>query len=222
MNSTLMLVTNALAIVLIVKAATNLVGDPPWRGRPVPWWSFALSACVAVPSLTQQVWPALLGLLDRDPEEVTHHGQVWRLLTAAFVQDGGVPGTIFNLVTIVIVAALAEWYWGGRVMAATFLAAAVLFNAQGVAFDSAGAGNSGATFALGASLAAALAISRTGRDRLQGVLVPLVGVVMTVLGNYHGQALVYGFVIGVVLWALTRRGNRMQTQSQPTTERRAS
>jgi hypothetical protein len=101
-----------------------------------------------------------------------------------------------------VIAALAEWHWGSRRMLAVFVGAAVLFNVQGVAFGVGGAGSSGATFALGASLAGALLLTATGpRPRLRAMLCPLFGAAMLAVGNIHGLALVYGTVIGLALRA---------------------
>jgi hypothetical protein len=59
---------------------------------------------VAIPSMPQFVFPPLLRALEREPNQIEHHGQVWRVLTYVVVQDGGVVGTVSNLVLLAVVA----------------------------------------------------------------------------------------------------------------------
>lgn len=187
------------AFVVLAKVGALQIGYRTWRGRRFPRVAAALVVFVAVPSLAQMVWPAALHALDRQPAEVLHHAQIWRLVTAAFVQDGGVIGTAFNLVSLGVMASLAEWSWGWWRMLAIFLCAGVLLNLQAVAFNVGGAGSSGATYALGASLAGALIVTGTGRSRLRALACPLLGTVMFVLGDAHGLAILYGTAIGLAL-----------------------
>ncbi len=70
--------------------------------------TLALAALVAIPSLLQLVFPAPLTALQRDRDLILHNGQVWRLVTALVVQDGGLIGLIFNLPPLVLLGALAE------------------------------------------------------------------------------------------------------------------
>ena len=50
--------------------------------------------------------PVLLAL--RRDAAALSDGQLWRLLTALLVQDGGIPGTVFNLLGLVAVGVAAE------------------------------------------------------------------------------------------------------------------
>lgn len=208
MTGLLSTAANAVAFVLLVKVGADQVGYTTWRVRRFPRAAAALVALVAVPSMAQLLWPAVAHALDRQPAEILHHGQVWRLVTAAFVQDGALSGMAFNLVSLAVIASLGEWCWGARRAVAIFLGAAVLFNVQGVLFDASGAGTSGATFALGASLAGVVLVAGAGRRRMRALACPVFGAVMLAFGNIHGLALIYGTVIGVVLHARGRRGCR--------------
>ena len=61
---------------------------------------------VALPSVIGLLWSAFYHALNRDPSKI-NHGQIWRLLTSATVQDGGIAGTIFNLVVLAVTLAVA-------------------------------------------------------------------------------------------------------------------
>jgi hypothetical protein len=66
-------------------------------------WALAVAVNVV------QLAAASLGLLptlERTPAEL--HGQWWRIGTALFVQDGGVPGTVSNLAFLAVLGALTE------------------------------------------------------------------------------------------------------------------
>ena len=62
---------------------------------------FAVTAATSVLGL---VVPAVLDALERTPDGL--HGQWWRLVTALFVQDGGVLGTVSNLAFLALLGLL--------------------------------------------------------------------------------------------------------------------
>ena len=62
---------------------------------------FAVTAANSVLGL---VVPAVLDALERTPDGL--HGQWWRLVTALFVQDGGVLGTVSNLAFLALLGLL--------------------------------------------------------------------------------------------------------------------
>ena len=71
-----------------------------------------MTAAVSVAGLVAE--PVLVAL--RRDAVALSDGQLWRLLTALLVQDGGVPGTVFNLLGLVLVGVAAErrlgaWAW---------------------------------------------------------------------------------------------------------------
>ena len=104
-------VAAAYAVVLAgaVAAAGQLPAAPAHRRRPVA--TGVALVLVAVPSLLQlTVFPGLLEQLGRN-RQALGSGQLWRLLTALVVQDGGWPGTAFNLVALLVVGVAAERLW---------------------------------------------------------------------------------------------------------------
>src|SRR5215510_8539444 len=66
--------------------------------RPVPYATFAITLAIAIPSTLQLFFPVILQMLERNYEQFLA-GDWWRLVTPLFVQDGGVSGSIFNLVS---------------------------------------------------------------------------------------------------------------------------
>lgn len=84
-----------------LQAVAPLVeGRLSWRQVPASGWVAWL--CVAVPSLAQILFPGVYRALHRDAEAVTSGHQWWRLLTSVVVQDGGVIGTVSNLVLLAL------------------------------------------------------------------------------------------------------------------------
>ena len=123
-----------------------LLGDLRLRLRAPRPAALALVAVVAVPSLIELGWHGIYTALYRAPDQIKDHHQYWRLLTGSIVQDGGVEGTIFNLVVLFVIATLAVYAWGPGRATCLFLAGVIGFNLTATyAFASPGGGNSGAT-----------------------------------------------------------------------------
>jgi len=97
------------------------------------------------------VLPGLLDALRREPGELVD-GEPWRLVTSLTVQDGGWPGTVFNLVILVVVGATAESLWSRRRWLLIALASGVGAQFWGLVVQPYGAGNSVLVFGLNASL----------------------------------------------------------------------
>ncbi len=156
---------------------------------------------VAVPSVLQSALPDLLLGLRRDPNLILNGGEPWRVVTSLVVQDGGLAGTVFNLVVLAIVAVLAVRVWGTMRSVAILLAGQLLFGtlATFVSTDL-GAGNSGATFALAASFAGLALLCRPEPTLLiRSVGVILIALVSIWLGDAHGLAMLGGVGIGAVV-----------------------
>lgn len=186
-----------------VVALSSLAPLGGLRSRSTP--AVLLWLVVAVPSVIGLVVPAVYSALSRRPEAI-RDGQLWRLVTSMVVQDGGVVGTVYNLVTLALVAAVALTMWRWWVAVLVFLVGGIGFDlAATFLWNDAGAGNSAATFVL---LTATLAAWRhTCRDRrtstAMGVLA-VIGLVLTVIGDAHGTAVLGGLVVGAAIAALDR------------------
>src|SRR4051812_408401 len=131
---------------MFVLAWRTAEGLPMRHRARVPLPAVALWLLVAVPSLLQFVIPGIYGLLHRDSGLIMDHGQWWRPYTSFLVQDGGVMGAAFNLVTLAIFGVLAVRLWGSRVAIVIFFGSIVLYSVPVFLRPmEPGGGNSGAT-----------------------------------------------------------------------------
>ncbi len=118
-----------------------------------PIAAIALWVLVAVASVIRLISPSLLDVFRRYPVR-TRDGEWWRVLTSALTQDGGVAGTVGNLVMLAIVAIAAVRVWGWQRAVALFVVGQLLWGLfTSFVAPSVGAGVSGATFVMAASLA---------------------------------------------------------------------
>ncbi|MFC9355467.1 rhomboid family intramembrane serine protease [Rhodococcus sp. NPDC057014] len=167
--------------------------------RP-PRTAVVLWLLIAVPSLLQIAVPAVLDALERDPTQIRDH-QWWRIVTSVAVQDGGVAGTVVNLLVLAWVAPLAVRVWGGVRAVLLFVASQIIFGLfTAFLFPSPGAGNSGATLALAASFAGLVVMQSKERRVLaaSGGIV-LAGVLLVVVDDAHGLAVLTGALLGAAL-----------------------
>jgi len=109
---------------------------------------FAVTAATSVLGLAVA---AVLDALERTPGGV--HGQWWRTVTALFVQDGGVLGTVSNLAFL---ALLAERLAGPRWWLVACFGAGLAGELAGYAWQPTGAGNSVAVCGLAGLVVVAL------------------------------------------------------------------
>ena len=199
-------VLDVIMLACAVRAAAVLLGAGIGRllRRP-PVAAIALWLVVAVPSLLQIGFPGLLPRLERDPGLIRADGQWWRLVTSVVVQDGGVAGTVFNLVVLAVIAVVAVRAWGAGRTLIIFAAGVVAFNlAATFAWPSGGAGNSAATFVLAASVTGlALTAARQRITILLAAVTAACGIVLLVLGDLHGAAMIGGLVAGLLVSAVS-------------------
>jgi membrane associated rhomboid family serine protease len=195
------------ALVLALKAAEPLPHRREVsRSRP-PWATIGLLLLVGIPSLAQLAFPEIYTWLHRDSDLIMQHGQWWRAYTSVVVQDGGLAGTAFNLGTLGVVGSVAERVWGRPLMLGIFFGCMLLFSIDTFLIATApGGGNSGATFRLATSMAGlALVAGPALRSRLLAAGITAIGIALLVLGDLHGEPLITGLVVGVVVALVQRR-----------------
>ncbi|MFD8979418.1 hypothetical protein [Streptomyces sp. NPDC059564] len=215
-------VTTAALMVIMFNGGLDLLGRGTLRGRPVPWAAVGLTALALAGVATQLCWSGAMDALDDDPAE----SGWWRVVTAVFMQNGGLLGGAWNIATLAAVAALANWFWGAPRTLALFLAGILLPEHIDALIGIGGghstdprnfAGSSGATYFLGATLAAALLLRalrsrRAGtpggsaKELLLAAGVPVLGLALWFAqANGHGLVSCYGFLLGALALSLPGR-----------------
>ncbi|WP_181442239.1 hypothetical protein [Streptomyces tateyamensis] len=219
--------TTAALMVFMFKAGAALTGPDPLRRRRIPWAAVALTAVAVGAVVLQLCWSGAMAALDADP---ARQGW-WRTVTSVFMQNGGLGGGGWNLATLAVMAAFAQWFWGGPAMLALFLTGILLPERIDALLGQTSrstdprnfAGSSGATYFLGATLAAALLLhgrhhedggqGRSGQrqDQLLALGVPAFGLILWFAqANGHGLVSAYGFAVGVLAWFALR--HRLQPE----------
>lgn len=167
--------------------------------RRVPWATVVLLVAVGAVSALQFAVPGLLPALRRDAAQVAA-GEWWRLGTSFFVQDGGVAGTVFNLVALLLVGAVAEFLWGARRWLLIFFAGGLAANLVALAWQPVGAGNSIATMSLAGSICVYCLRRHAARPEALIAAAALgAGAALVLLRDIHGAAMLAGAVLGLLL-----------------------
>ncbi|WP_257980228.1 hypothetical protein [Streptomyces sp. CB02959] len=211
MDAIIFNLTTAALLVLMFKCGLLLVGEDTMRRRPVPWVAIALTAVAVGAVVLQLTWSGAMDALDGDPRKTGW----WRVVTSVFMQNGGLFGGVWNIATLAVIAALAQWFWRGPLMLLLFAGGILLPQQIDALFGETApstdprnfAGSSGATYFLAATLAAALLLTGTQtKERLPAVGVPAAGLAMWLAQeNGHGLVACYGFVLGAIALPLARR-----------------
>ena len=190
-----------LVLVMTITAAVRLLGDLRLRLRAPRPAALAIFAVVAVPSLIELGWHGIYTALYRAPDQIKDHHEYWRLLTGSIVQDGGLEGTIFNLVVLFVIGTLAVYAWGAARAIGLFVVGVIGFNlAATYAFASPGGGNSAATIFLGTSMVALAVVRLRSVPALAAAAVVVVaGAVLLAVNDAHGIPILAGLATGAGL-----------------------
>ena len=122
----------------------------------------------ATTSILGLVIPGMLEGWQRTPQGGLH-GDWWRSFTALLVQDGGVAGSISNLVFLLVLGAMAEQVLGAGRWLVCYLGAGLVGELAGYVWQPRGAGNSVAICGLAGALIVALVVG-AGVPRLAPVV----------------------------------------------------
>ncbi|MFF4531814.1 hypothetical protein ACFY1P_21395 [Streptomyces sp. NPDC001407] len=227
MGALLFNVTTAALMVLMFKGGLALIGEDTLRRRRTPWAAVALTGVALAGVVTQLCWSGAMDTFDSDPDK----SGWWRVVTSVFMQNGGLLGGAWNIATLAVVAALAEWFWGAPLMVLLFAAGILLPEHIDALFGQTGgstdprnfAGSSGATYFLAATLAAGLLLrGRDRKDVLLAIAAPVLGLAMWFAQeNGHGMVTAYGFVLGLLVRTLAPRVLGFRGESTPRPRRTA-
>jgi membrane associated rhomboid family serine protease len=178
-----------LAAILLALGAGLILGrlqSPAASGGPrIASATLATAVIVAAMFAAQLAFPSLLPLLAREPS--LWHGQLWRAVTALFVQDSGPAGALANLAALLLIGSVAERRLGWARWFVVYFGGGVITEFLALAWQPRGAGNSIACFALAGGLTLR-AVNRTMGVRALCMCVVGVGaaVVLLLLRDIHG------------------------------------
>jgi membrane associated rhomboid family serine protease len=168
---------------------------PAWR---FPRATFLLAVTVALPTTLQFFFPEILFAFRRDYARFLS-GDWWRLITPLFVQDGGIAGAVFNVVSLLLVGGVAEQIWGSKWTIGIFFVGGIVGDAVAFAWQPIGAGNSVGNFSLAASVAVACLAPHAGRiTRMAALLALSADVVLVLLKDIHGAAAIAGITLALL------------------------
>jgi len=178
-------------------------------GRPVgvPWLTIALAVVIGIPSIAQYAGlPAIGDALRREPTLTLHHGEWWRVLTSLLAQDGGLVAAIFGLVVVAVAITFSAWIQGTWLTLGIFLFCSIVLNLLAIGWGAVGGGTSFASDGTMLSVLALGLLTTRNRAVMAAALVAIAGgVVLVVLDDAHGVAILLGAAIGAVHGAMRRR-----------------
>jgi hypothetical protein len=156
----------------------------------------ALWLVIAVPSVAQlTVWPGLETALERNRHAIVDHGELWRLVTALVVQDGGWGGAIFNLWTLALLAPVAIRLCGVPLALVSFGVGALAGELAGLAWQHVGAGNSIGCCGLAASILVVAAVRGPWPRRAAAMIVAVIGLGLLAASDIHGAAFAVALLV---------------------------
>lgn len=171
----------------------------PTISKLIPMATLLLTLAIALPTTLQFFFPEILVTLRRDYTRFAN-GEWWRLVTPLFVQDAGVAGAAFNLVSLVLVGGVAERLWGRSRMLAIFFIGAAAGEVVAFSWQPYGAGNSVGNFSLAASIAVACLSRQPNRTVQIAALLALgADVLLVILKDIHGAAAMAGVLLAIAL-----------------------
>lgn len=181
--------------------------------RRWPIATLLLALAIGIPTALQFRLPVLLGMLERDGARIAA-GEWWRLVTALGVQDGGWGGSLFNLVSLLLVGTVAERWWGSRRWLVIFWVGGIVSEGVALAWQPVGAGNSVANFSLAASVAVGCLANRPPRPILAPAILALgADLGLLLLKDIHGAAALVGAILALAMSRLDAASGKTDTSA---------
>lgn len=193
--------SNAIAVVTTLVCMSYLYyACRPLSRRQFPLVSVLIIGVTAAISGLQFVYPELLAALNRDPDAI-RAGELWRFLTALFVQPGGIGQCMANGFLILAFLPAAERLYG-RNVAAVYFAAGLVGQTVNYLWASGTGGSSTAIFGVMGALLVYI-VRRRKELLLPFVCIASVGllssVVMLMSHDGHGVGLVVGATVASLI-----------------------
>lgn len=189
------------AIWTVILQNKNKKNSHPYH---VPFTTIIIALVLTVFGIMQAFSPLLQTLLERNMVLI-FSGQWWRLFTSLLVQDGGLAGTIFNIIALLIIGSLAEQSWKRFEWLVIFLIGGILTNCLALFWQPIGAGNSIANFSLAGSLfMLSFFVHKQKFSQIISILGVILALVLLCMHDIHGIAVFIGMIIGLLLSWKTR------------------
>jgi membrane associated rhomboid family serine protease len=188
-----------LAFVCVIGAGIRVVIGGGGRFA-FPLTTLILAAVTLLVSVAGNLDQGILDSLDRNRDQLTS-GEIWRIFTPLFVQDGGWAGTASNIIALLFVGTITETVFNRKILLLTYFTAGIasevaaytIFQHQGYA------GNSVAILGL-TGLCLINFVSRPETViRVLAATGLLAGTVLLATGNLHGIGFAVGVAVGAAL-----------------------
>jgi membrane associated rhomboid family serine protease len=183
----------------------------------VPPVTAAVFTVTTMGSVAGLAMPKLVTAWQRAPQGL--HGQWWRIVTALFVQDGGIVGTLSNLLFLAVVGTIAERVLTPRRWLVQYFGVGIAAELIGYAWQPNGAGNSIAICGLAGAVAIAIARGDTRGEPVAGRAVVLWSCVAAAAAAPAFSAVIVmgGCAVAAALGAAGRRGRDIRLATLATT-----
>lgn len=197
--------TVALLAALIAGAVAELWNPPPYRRWP--FLTLGIAVLTSAVFALQSARPDLVPLLTRNPTMLAS-GEVWRTLTALFVQDGGTRQLILNQFWLLVLGTAAERRFSRPAWLAIYVGGGMFAGALVAGWEARDSGNLIACLALAGALSSDW---RVGRGRWWRAGCGIGGGVAAFLLLTENDARGIGFFVGLAIgFALAARAARRE------------
>ena len=203
---TIWIFSNSIAVVTTLVCRSYLYyACRPVPRRRLPVFSILVIGVTGIISGLQFVYPELLAVLQRNPEAI-RAGELWRMVTALFVQPNGIGQCLANGFMLLAFMPAAERLYGGKILIVYF-ASGITGQIVNYLWDSGSGGSSTAIFGVMGSLLVFIILHR------KELLLPflfiagaglLSSVVMILSRDGHGAGLIIGALAASALPAAGR------------------
>ena len=173
------------------------------------WLTFTVVTLTCIGMILQSFWPQTLDLFMRNTQ-LFLKGQLWRIVTPLFFQDGGWAGGISNIAGLLFIGTLAEHFWSRKEWVIIYFAGGIFCEIAALWWQPFGAGNSIANLCLAGSIAfICLKNSRSHKIRILSIISLAPCILLLAIRDIHGVALVSGCIIALLITRLkTNRENQ--------------
>ncbi len=164
----------------------------------IPIVTLTLSSVLFIILALQMAYPPLLQMFERNTALIVD-GEVWRIVTALFFQDGGLIGGIINIFYLLLIGSVTEMRLGKYRFLIVFFMGGILSECIALLWQPIGAGNSVANFALAGSLLFLVLTKASAKLKILSMIGFLGAILLVFLKDIHGGAVIIGMLCAISL-----------------------